>query len=294
MNNTWSQYVQGTNTLYLTRRLRFDDAFRSQYLPRFALDETRPLRILEIGCGPGALAGALHRWYPKAGIIGLDRDTEFVRFAREHEPGVTFVEGDATALPFPDGSVDVTISNTVSEHIEPSLFFGEQLRVLKPGGVCLVLSARRGIHAAAACMEPTEEEKAFWEKVGRADDSMSRYAVCQYPLSEAELPAAMERFGFTQLASSVAVIDLTPDHPRFPADMARAMIEALRQTTLEAVDTALRTTHGAVSEAEAVAVKELTNRGFDRRLALYEKGEKQWDTAVSITQIVRGVKAEVK
>ena len=292
MNTVWSQFVQGTNTLYLSRRLRFDDLFREQYLPRFALDAARPLRILEIGCGPGALAGALHRWYPSAKIVGLDRDSAFIRFAREHEPGVVFEEGDATALPFPDASFDVTISNTVSEHVEPSKFFGEQLRVLRPGGVCLVLSARRGVNAAAACMEPDEAEKAFWEKVGQADDSMDRYAVCQYPLSEAELPATMERFGFTELASSFAVIDLTPDHPRFPADMARAMIEALRQTSLEAIDATLRTTHGIVSEAEAAEMKEKTNRKFDRRVELYENGEKQWDTAVSVTQIVRGVKAE--
>ncbi len=294
MNNTWSQYVQGTNTLYLTRRLRFDDAFRSQYLPRFALDETRPLRIMEIGCGPGALAGALHRWYPKAGIIGLDRDTEFIRFAREHEPDVTFVEGDATALPFPDGCFDVTISNTVSEHIEPSLFFGEQLRVLKPGGVCLVLSARRGIHAAASCMEASKEENAFWERFMREDDSNERFAVCQYPLSEAELPLTMERFGFSRISSSFALIDLTPDHPRFPSDMARDIIEAGRQTALDALKTARRLSPELATEEVIGSFTAETNERFDRRLALYEQGEKQWDTAVSITQIVRGVKAEVK
>lgn len=34
-------------------------------------------------------------------------------------------------IPFENESFDVTISNTVAEHIEPSRFYGEQYRVLK-------------------------------------------------------------------------------------------------------------------------------------------------------------------
>lgn len=82
MNTIWSDHVQGIDTLYLTRSLRFDDHFRDQYLPRFDLDSKKKLRILEIGCGPGALAESLHRWYPNAEIIGVDRDSHFTTYAR--------------------------------------------------------------------------------------------------------------------------------------------------------------------------------------------------------------------
>ena len=95
----------------------------------FDIEENKKLNMLEIGCGPGALSGALHRWYPNAVVTGIDRDSEFIRFARGHEDGITFLEGDAVALPFVDNSFDVVISNTVCEHIEPSKFYGEQLRV---------------------------------------------------------------------------------------------------------------------------------------------------------------------
>jgi ubiquinone/menaquinone biosynthesis C-methylase UbiE len=124
-----------TNIKFLSR---FDDLFAKQYQELFDLDRNKniSISILEVGCGPGALAGALHRWYPNAEITGIDRDSEFIRFAREHENGITFVEGDVTALPFEDGRFDVVISNTVSEHIEPSRFYKEQLRILKTGGIC--------------------------------------------------------------------------------------------------------------------------------------------------------------
>ena len=145
MNTVWSDHIQGVLTLYLSRQLRFDDRFKEQYLKLFRLEKKKALKILEIGCGPGALAGALHRWYPEAEITGIDRDTKFIEYARAHEPRVTFLEGDALKLPFADGTFDVTISNTVSEHVEPSRFYTEQKRVLKEGGVCIVLSARKGI-----------------------------------------------------------------------------------------------------------------------------------------------------
>ena len=127
MNTIWSKYIQGAKTLYYSRKLRFDDKFSNEYKELFGLDETKQLKILEIGCGSGALAGSLARWYPTAEIIAIDRDGEFIRFAKEHEKGVTFIEADIAALPFANESFDVVISNTVCEHIEHSVFYKEQL-----------------------------------------------------------------------------------------------------------------------------------------------------------------------
>lgn len=223
MNIIWSKYVQGIKTLYYTRKLRFDDMFAEQYKSLFDLDEKKHLRILEIGCGPGALAGALHRWYPEAEITAIDRDNEFIRFAREQEAGIQFLEEDATALPFEDNSFEVTISNTVCEHIEPKKFYREQLRVLKPGGVCLVLSARKGINITPDCLSLSEYEQQFGKKMEAHDDSMERFSVCKYPMSEAELPLAMEKYGFRNVSTGFATIDLTPDHSKYTKEMAHTI-----------------------------------------------------------------------
>ena len=280
MNTIWSKQVQGVQTLYLSRKLRFDPSFSEQYRSLFRLDPRRQYRILEIGCGPGALAGALHRWYPEAEITALDRDSAFLAFAKEHEPGVRFLEGDATSLPFEDQSFDVTISYTVQEHIEPTAFWGEQRRVLKAGGVCLCLSARKGIRRLAPCLEMTETERSFWDQQPDMEAEFETWQVCRFPRNEAELPAAMEAHGFRNVTTGYVVSDLTPDDPKYSAPMAEAMIEAERQNDLEAVR--------STDSPEAEQICKLVNAKYDERLRLYRAGIKQWDTAVSLAMVLRG------
>lgn len=290
MNTIWSKYVQGTKTLYYSRKLRFDDLFSEQYRNLFQLDEKQKLKILEIGCGPGALAGSLHRWYPLSEITAVDRDSEFVRFGSENEPGVIFGEGDATALPFEDNTFDVTISNTVAEHIEPSKFYGEQLRVLKPGGVCLVLSSRKGINVKPSCITLNEYEQQFWKKAEQYDDSMDRFSVCKYPMSEAEMPAAMSKYGFSNVSTGFVTIDLTPDHPKYSAALAFDMINANRYITLEGIDAVLHTMPEHFTTQEVDEMKRHANAKYDARIKQYQLGEKQWDTNVSIIMVIRGIK----
>ena len=290
MNTIWSKYVQGIQTLYCSRKLRFDDRFSLQYKNFFRLDETKPLKILEIGCGPGALASALRRWYPNAEITGIDRDSEFIRFAKERENGVSFMEGDAAALPFEDGTFDVTISNTVAEHIEPSRFYGEQLRVLKPNGVCFVLSSRKGINLSPDCYEQQEFEKNFWTKVSQYDHSMEEYGVCRYPMSEAELPLAMERYGFQSVSTGYAAVDLTPDDPKYPSEMAKDMINALRFCALESLNAVQHSIREHISVQEIETMKDFIHQKYDLRIRDYETGKKHWETNLSIIMMIRGSK----
>lgn len=290
MNDIWSKYVQGTKTLYYSRKLRFHDMFAEQYQTLFGLDERKHIKILEIGCGPGALAGALHRWYPNAEITAVDLDSEFIRFAREHERGVQFMEGDITSLPFEDNSFDVVISNTVSEHIEPSKFYGEQLRILKAGGTCLLLSSRKGITVAPSCTNPDEYEKRFWQKAKRYDDTMSKYSICKYPMNEAELPITMGKYGFRNVQTGFVTIDLTPDNPKFSSELAHDMINADRYSDIDAVDSVLHTMPKHFSAEETEEMKRLVHAKYDTRIAQYDRGEKQWDTNVSIIMVIRAVK----
>lgn len=282
MNTIWSEHVQGIMTLYLSRKLRFDNMFFDQYKSLFNLNQSSKLRILEIGCGPGAFAESMHRWYPNAQITAIDRDSNFISFAKENITGVDFREGDVTQLPFESHSFDVTISNTVLEHVEPTVFWGEQRRVLKSGGICLCLSARKGLCCVAPCLETTEKEKRFWESVPQSENDLEKFNVCRFPKSESEIPTSMEKNGFTNVTTGYAIIDLTPDDPKYSSNMAELMIEAMRQTDMEAVQ--------SVHSDHADEIISVINSKYDERIRLYREGIRQWDTSVSVTMISRGMK----
>lgn len=290
MNDVWSKYVQGANTLHYSRKLRFDDIFSEQYKALFNLNALKKLKILEIGCGTGALASSLGRWYPNAEITATDRDSEFIKFASTHSRGAKFIECDATALPFEEGSFDVAISNTVAEHIEPSRFYSEQLRVLKEGGICLVLVASKGVKVEADCLADSNFERGFWEKAAKHDNTIEKYSVGKYRMNEAQLPTVMQKYGFKDISTGYAVIDLTPDNPKYSAEMAREMINAERYLAMDAISAVRFAMPQYFSAEDFEEMTRLANAKYDERLAQYNRGEKQWDTAVSVTMAVRGVK----
>ncbi|HIU47068.1 MAG TPA: methyltransferase domain-containing protein [Candidatus Fimadaptatus faecigallinarum] len=292
MNTNWSDYVQGVGTLYLSRMLRFSNQHRQAYMQAFDLDGARRLRMLELGCGPGALTQSLARWYPNADITAIDLDSAFIEFAAHRAPGLRFIEADATALPFEDGEFDVTISNTVQEHIAPERFFGEQHRVLKRGGVCLVLSARRGVNIEADCVaQQSDFERDIWARVSERCRNMDRdLGVGRHAMSERELPQAMEAHGFDNVSTHYIAVNLTPDDPDVSPEAANAMIDAQRRMRLDAVQSLEQIAPDVVGKAELSELEAHVNRRYDERLALYDAGKRQWDVSVSLTMVVRGVK----
>ena len=68
------------------------------------------------------------------------------------------------------------------------------------------------------------------------------------------------------------------------------MINDNRQVGLDAVDDLLRNVAGVVTADEVEELKRLINGKYDKRIELYDKGIKQWDTNVSVTMVVRGEK----
>ncbi len=74
--------------------------------------------VLDVGCGTG--------WFTRrvagdgAQVVGLDRDAEALAFAGAHSAGgVSYVRGDATALPFADAAFDAVLSITALCFVEP-------------------------------------------------------------------------------------------------------------------------------------------------------------------------------
>jgi SAM-dependent methyltransferase len=98
-------------------------------------------RVLEVGCGSGALvrmlAALTHRTVT---ITAVDVNPYLLREARllaEREGMaelIAFQEGNALALAFPDGAFDVAFSATVMEEGDSDRMLAELVRVTRPGG----------------------------------------------------------------------------------------------------------------------------------------------------------------
>ncbi len=289
--NYWSELIQGVDTLYWSRRLRFSPRTMADFTRSFDIDKIAHNggNLLEIGCGPGALLEALGEWYPNLSLIGCDIDKNFISFARSHAKGAEVVYGNVGQLPFDDGSFDVTISNTVCEHVNPASFFGQQHRVLKTGGVCLVLSSRKTISFYND--DVSETERQFWDRLNDwGKSNLEKYNVCAYPMKENEIPRTMEKYGFTNIGVDYVTVNLTPDDGRFSPEEAHMMINSRRWEALENVRQAKNHGGDLVSAREAEEMVRLINARFDERIRKYDSGIRLWDGAVSVIMVVRGVK----
>src|SRR6266542_4195289 len=98
-------------------------------------------RVLDLGSGGGIdVLLSARRVGPTGKAIGLDMTDEMLALARANAAaaGVTnveFLKGEMEAMPLPDASVDVIISNcVVNLSPDKDAVLGEALRVLVPGG----------------------------------------------------------------------------------------------------------------------------------------------------------------
>ena len=92
---------------------------------------------LEIGCGSGAVARYVFKKY-KLNVTGTDIDKDQILLARRdstHIKNITFLEADATNLPFKDKSFDIVLSVNVLHHISNWMDALKEInRVLRSNG----------------------------------------------------------------------------------------------------------------------------------------------------------------
>jgi SAM-dependent methyltransferase len=106
-----------------------------------ALAEVRPARLLEVGCGTGALAA---RCAAELGceVVALDSSPEMVAATRAR--GIDAVVGDIQRLPFGDATFDAGVAAWMLYHVpDRDRAIAELARVLRPGGRLIAITTGR-------------------------------------------------------------------------------------------------------------------------------------------------------
>lgn len=121
-----------------------EPSYFSRYKARYMAAElgsekaTRPIDILDFGCGIGNSIPHLRAAFPNAHLHGVDPSGESIKLAGQAHPNnVAFRVNDGDRLPYDDGYFDLIQAACVFHHIrhkQRQHWMGEIHRILKPGG----------------------------------------------------------------------------------------------------------------------------------------------------------------
>jgi len=143
---------------------RFMGRYSSRLAPQFADFATirAGMRVLDVGCGPGALTTELVRRVGAAHVAAIDPSSSFVEACRSRLQDADIRQGASERLPWADGVFDAALAQLVLSFVSDAGQSARELRrVVRPGGTI------------AACMwhegASFELGHVFWKAVAAID-----------------------------------------------------------------------------------------------------------------------------
>jgi len=123
------QNIYGTDTI-------------EQWCGRYVNKDSRPISVLDVGCGNGRDLLAARRAIGPASqvnLYGIECTPELIKGAQAHGVQTFQVDLECSTLPFGDAFFDLVMANQVLEHLKNWIWaFHELARVTKPGGTIIL------------------------------------------------------------------------------------------------------------------------------------------------------------
>jgi SAM-dependent methyltransferase len=186
---------------------RFMGRYSGPLAPRFAdvAGVASSDRVLDVGCGPGALTAELVRRVGAERVCAVDPSEPFVAAARERLPGVDVRRAPAEALPFDDGTFDAALAQLVVHFMaDPVAGLTEMRRVTRRGGVVAACVWDHGGGAGPL--------SAFWSAARELDPGVDDESLLA-GAREGHLAELALAAGLVEVESSDIVVEV--EHPSF-------------------------------------------------------------------------------
>ncbi len=178
------------------------DAFMGRYSNELAARFISAARVtagqvvLDVGCGPGALTGALARHVGASNVSAFDPSPPFVADCSARYPGVDVRNGRVEEIPFDDASFDAVLAQLVWHFVrEPTKGAAECKRVLRSGGTIAASVWDFG--------EGMEMLRLFWDAALSVDPNAPDEARTLRFGAEGELAQLFESAGFVEIEESM-------------------------------------------------------------------------------------------
>jgi arsenite methyltransferase len=196
-----------------------------------ALAELHPGEVvLDLGSGGGIdVLLSARRVGPTGFAYGLDMTDAMLELARRNAaeagvPNVAFLQGEIAAIPLPDASVDVIISNCVINLApDKAPVFQEAFRVLKPGGRFAVSDIVLHGGLPAGLVDTTQIRRDLFSWAGCIAGA----------LTDAEYRVGLQAAGFTAIELEITRRYTVADIPASARGWAAGLDEASRAELVE-------------------------------------------------------------
>jgi SAM-dependent methyltransferase len=164
-------------------------------------------RVVDVGCGPGAMTTELVRRVGPDGVSAVDPSEPFVAAAKERHPGVDVRLASAEQLPFADDAFDASLAQLVVHFMaDPVKGLQEMGRVTQPGGV---VAACVWDHAGG-----TGPLSPFWEAAHSLDANVADESQLA-GAREGHLTELFEQAGLSDVEETA--LSVTVEHASFDA-----------------------------------------------------------------------------